>query len=223
MLITPMTRYYIRRLVQDQALTLGLIVPPLSETDSQNSRLIEELIDFTTLTDSQAAELDLLVRLHQSFSQLGPSYWRHREQLESKLFSLLGLVDPTTNSHPPNPKVVALIDQYAAANVTVSQAMASLNQVSQVAKKYLGGLIIRNYWQASRPHSSWFVDYEVTGEAEIQYRGAEDYFLTPEQLSQLQAWLDTFITQCQRVLPKFRQMVTKANVALTVPGLALNP
>ncbi|MDS3860039.1 hypothetical protein RIF25_04375 [Thermosynechococcaceae cyanobacterium BACA0444] len=218
--ITPMTRYYVRRLIQDQAVALGLIAEPLSGTDSQNSQFVEELVDFAALSENKAAELDLLVRLHQSFSQLGPGYRGHVEQLESKLWSLLGLVDPVTNSLPSPPTVVALIDQYTAANVTLSQAVASLNQVGQVAKKYLGDLITRNYWQSSRPHSSWFVDYELASHAEIQYRGADDYFLTSEQLTQLQAWLDTFIHQCQRVLPQFPQMLTNANVALTVPGLS---
>lgn len=219
MTITPMTRYYVRRLVQDQALALGLIAEPLTGTESQNSRLVEEFVDFAALSDTQVAELDLLVRLHQSFSQLGISYRGHREQLEQKLLALLGLVKPTENSQPSHPDIVALIDHYAAANFTLSQAVASLNQVSQVAKKYLGDLITRNYWQSSRPHSSWFVDYELTSNAEIQYRGADDYFLTPEQVDQLQAWLDAFIHQCQRVLPQFPKMLAKANVSVTVADL----
>lgn len=215
--ITPMTRYYVRRLIQDQAVAWGLIAEPLRGTDSHNSRLIEDLVDFEALSDSQTAELDLLVRLHQSFSQLGQSYQGHLEQLESKLLSLLGLVDRAVNFDPNDPQAVALIDHYAATHVTLSQALASLNQVSGVAKRYLGNLITRNYWQSSRPHSTWFLDYDLASHAEIQYRGADDFFLTVEQLDQLQAWLDAFIHQCQRVLPQFPQMLAKANVPVTVP------
>ncbi len=218
--LTPMTRYYIRRLVQDQAVALGLLTEPLSGSDSQNSAFLDQAMDLENLSVTKIAELDLLVRLHQSFSRLGLGHRAQVQHLESKLFGLLGLVYRSERYHAPTPPdLTALAEEYNQARVTLSQTLHYLNQISQVSRKYLGDLITRNYWQLTRPHSSWFVDYELTDRAEIVYRGSDDSLLTDEQLAQLQGWLDQFISQCQRVLPRFTQMLTKANIAPETAGL----
>jgi hypothetical protein len=215
-----MTRYYIRRLVQDQVVNLGLAATPLTGTDTQNSRMIDEVIDLDALTPTKAAEVDLLVRLHQSFSRLGLGHRSHVQHLESKLFGLLGLVyKPETI--PAAPELTALRPPHSQASITQAEALAYLNQVSQVAKKYLGDLIARNYWRSTRPSSNWFVDYEVSTKAELIYRGGDHGFLKDEQLAQLQAWLNAFIHQCQRVLPKFTAMLAKSQVALESSGLMI--
>ncbi len=222
MQLSPMSRYYIRRLIQNRAVALGLVTEPLKETDSQNSAFVDQVVDFSALSSTKVAELDLLVRLHQSFTQLGTGHCSHVLHLESKLFGLLGLVYRSENAHvQPTvlPEILQQVEYHHHHHVKLSQALSYLNQISQVAKKYLGDLITRNYWQSSRPHSSWFVDYEVTSKSEIIYRGGDDYFLTDEQLQQLQAWLKDFINECQRILPRFPHMLAQAKVAPQASGL----
>jgi len=226
MSLSPMTRYYIRRLLQQNAVALGISAVPLPMTDdAEDSAFFEQLSRLESLGSAKLAELDLIVRLHQSLSRHGHSYRAYLQNLEAKLFALMGL---TLNNAPlcedPTLPLNLLPTAIPAPNASVSlgEALATLNRVSGVAKKYLGGLITRNYWQSSRPHSSWFVDYEVSSEAEIisrHPRDAQDILLTPEQLTQLQAWLNAFLSQCQQVLPQFNRMLQKSGIEAKVPGL----
>ncbi len=226
-----MTRYYMRRLLQQNAVPLGLATEPIPVTDdSEDSAFWDQMMRLETLATTKVVELDLLVRLHQSLSRHGISYRAYLNNLEKKLFSLMGLAlnDLSSVEEPtmplPGPDQLSMLVQPVP---TLAQALDLLNQVSLVSKQYLGGLITRNYWQSTRPHSSWFVDYDINAVAEITFRqrASEDLFLTPEQVGQLQIWLDAFVSQCQRVLPQFSQMLKRAGVQAKVqtPGQAIQP
>lgn len=226
MSLSPMTRYYIRRLLQQHAVALGIAPVSLPITDdTDDSAFSEQLVRLESLASSTLAELDLVVRLHQSLSRHGSSYRAYLHNLEAKLFSLMGL---TLNSLPALEEPTlplyfsGAVTSQPQASVSLADALQIMNQVSEIAKKYLGDMMTRNYWQTSRPHSSWFADYEVSPSAEILYRHLrtpQEILLTPEQLDQLQAWLTAFVTQCQRVLPQFSRMLKKAGLEAKVPGV----
>ncbi|MDS3862441.1 hypothetical protein RIF25_16715 [Thermosynechococcaceae cyanobacterium BACA0444] len=226
MSLSPMTRYYIRRMLQQNAVALGITAVPLPMTDdAEDSAFLDQLNRIESLTSSKLAELDLVVRLHQSLSRHGSSYHAYLHNLEAKLFSLMGL---SLNSLPALEEPTlplyfsGTLKSLPQPSISLADALAILNQVSSVARKYLGELITRNYWHTSRPHSSWFADYEVNGAAEILYRHhriPQEILLTPEQLNQLQAWLTAFVSQCQRVLPQFNRMLQKVGLEAKVPGL----
>ena len=223
--LSPLTRYYIRRLLQQNAVELGISAVSLPITDDiENSAFSEQLIRLESLSSSRLTELDLVVRLHQSLSRHGPSYQAYLHNLEAKLFSLMGLtLGFLTPEEPTLPLYLSeIVQSPLQASISLAEALAVLNQVSDIARKYLGDLITRNYWQTSRPHSSWFADYEVSPTAEVSYphhRPAQEILLSPEQLNQLQAWLNGFVQQCQRVLPQFNRMLQKVGLEAKVPGL----
>lgn len=226
MSLSPMTRYYIRRLLQQNAVALGITAVSLPITDDMDdSAFSEQLVRLESLSDTTLGELDLVVRLHQSLSRHGQSYKAYLHNLEAKLFSLMGL---TLNSLPPleDPTLPlyfsSALTSQPQASISLADALETVNQVGGMAKKYLGEMITRNYWQTSRPHSSWFADYEVSPKAEILYchhRTPQEILLTPEQLDQLQAWLNAFVRQCQQVLPQFSRMLKKSGLEVKLPGL----
>ncbi|AFY61082.1 hypothetical protein [Synechococcus sp. PCC 6312] len=226
MSLSPMTRYQIRRLLQENAVALGITAVPLPMTDDiEDSAFAEQLIRLESFASDRLADLDLLVRLHQSLSRHGSSYRAYLHNLEAKLFSLMGL---SLNSLPALEEPTlplyfsGTLKSLPQPSISLADALVVLNQVSIVASKYLGELITRNYWHTSRPHSSWFADYEVSAAAEVTYRHrrpAEEILLTPEQLDQLQSWLTAFVSQCQRVLPQFSRMLQKVGLEAKVPGL----
>lgn len=104
----------------------------------------------------------------------------------------------------------------------MAQALNHLNRVSEVAQKYLGKVIVANYWRASRPSTSWFADFVVTDDGYITYHGslaAGKTVVNPTQQQQLEIWLVGFIDQCCRILPLFRHDLQKARLS----GSSLGP
>lgn len=223
MQLSPMTRYYIRRLLSERAEDLGLL-PVDASAEGDDKIFLDQLIKLESLAATKLTELDLIVRMHQALSRNGQTYNSYIANLEAKLFALMGLSvhgvdlqDPTL----PLQEMSGPLDQAGSTShlISLSDVLEQYNQVSQVAKKYLGELIIANYWRCTRPHSSWFADFDVTGSAEIMCqnsRSTKEIFLSLEQIQQMQDWLDGFIGQCGRILPQFKRQLEKANVAVTV-------
>ncbi len=227
MKLSPLTRYYVRRLLQQNAVALGLATEAIPMTDdSEDSAFFDQIIRLESLASTKLSELDLLVRLHQSLSRHGFAYQAYIQNLEIKLFAVMGLTlerhsTGTGNISTTQLAGLVVLSGVNQPSVTLAEALEQLNQVSRVAKKFLGALIARNYWQSVRPYSSWFVEYEISDAAEISYGActSQEVFLTPEQLAQLQAWLDSFVSRCQRVLPQFTRMLEKSGVAAQILGV----
>lgn len=211
-----MTRYYIRRLLAERAESLGLTV---SSTESDSQAFAHQLACLGSLSATKLAEIDLIVRMHQALSRNGQTYNRYLANLEQKLFALLGLGEQSQDLTEITLPQLEETKSTAAKVLTLAEVLEHFNKVSDIAQKYLGKMIVANYWQGTRPYSSWFADFAVTHEGRVvcqSYQSARDVFLSEEQLEHLQSWLEAFIRQCQRVLPQFTKQLQKAGVRETV-------
>ncbi|QLL29799.1 hypothetical protein D3A95_03015 [Thermosynechococcus sichuanensis E542] len=217
MSLTPMTRYYIRRLLAERAESLGLTV---SGTESDSQAFADQLARLESLAATKLAEIDLIVRMHQTLSRNGQTYNSYLANLEQKLFALMGL-----GGQPREELTDITLPQLeetkgtAAKLLTLAEVLEHFNKIGDIAQKYLGKMIVANYWRGTRPYSSWFADFTVTNDGRVvcqSYQSTRDVFLSEEQLEHLQGWLEAFIRQCQRVLPQFRKQLQKAGVPETV-------
>lgn len=212
-----MTRYYIRRLLAERAESLGLTV---SGTESDSQAFADQLARLESLAATKLAEIDLIVRMHQTLSRNGQTYNSYLANLEQKLFALMGL-----GGQPREELTDITLPQLeetkgtAAKLLTLAEVLEHFNKIGDIAQKYLGKMIVANYWRGTRPYSSWFADFTVTNDGRVvcqSYQSTRDVFLSEEQLEHLQGWLEAFIRQCQRVLPQFRKQLQKAGVPETV-------
>ncbi|WJI25193.1 hypothetical protein MZ909_05790 [Thermosynechococcus sp. B0] len=217
MSLTPMTRYYIRRLLAKRAESLGLTV---SGTESDSQAFADQLARLESLAATKLAEIDLIVRMHQTLSRNGQTYNSYLANLEQKLFALMGL-----GGQPREELTDITLPQLeetkgaAAKALTLAEVLEHFNKIGDIAQKYLGKMIVANYWRGTRPYSSWFADFTVTNDGRVvcqSYQSTRDVFLSEEQLEHLQGWLEAFIRQCQRVLPQFTKQLQKAGVPETV-------
>ncbi|WP_448514815.1 hypothetical protein [Parathermosynechococcus lividus] len=221
MSLTPMTRYYIRRLLAERAELLGLNV---SATDTDSQGFADQLARLESLATTKLAEIDLIVRMHQTLSRNGQTYNSYLANLENKLFALMGLVpkndDEVTEMTLPLQEMVSDADTHAATKaLTLAEVLEQFNNVGDVAQKYLGKMIVANYWRGTRPYSSWFADFSINNEGHVlcqSYQSTRDIYLTQEQLEHLEGWLVAFINQCQRILPQFTKQLQKSGVPATV-------
>lgn len=216
MLLTPMTRYYIRRLLAERAESLGLTV---SEAESESQAFADQLARLESLAATKLAEIDLIVRMHQTLSRNGQTYNRYLANLEQKLFALMGIGNQSreelTEITLPQLEEASL----SSPTLTLAQVLEHFNKIGEIAQKYLGQMIVANYWRGTRPYSSWFADFAITREGRIvcqSYHSTRDLYLTQEQLEHLESWLSAFIQQCQRVLPQFPKQLQKAGLPATV-------
>lgn len=217
MSLTPMTRYYIRRLLAERAESLGLTV---SGTESDSQAFADQLARLESLAATKLAEIDLIVRMHQTLSRNGQTYNSYLANLEQKLFALMGLVGQPREELTDITLPQLEETKGAAAKVlTLAEVLEHFNKIGDIAQKYLGKMIVANYWRGTRPYSSWFADFTVTNDGRVvcqSYQSTRDVFLSEEQLEHLQGWLEAFIRQCQRVLPQFTKQLQKAGVPETV-------
>lgn len=212
-----MTRYYIRRLLAERAESLGLTV---KGTESDSQAFADQLARLESLAATKLAEIELIVRMHQTLSRNGQTYNRYLDNLEQKLFALMGLA-----GQPHEELTDITLPQLeetkgaAAKGLTLAEVLEHFNKIGDIAQKYLGKMIVANYWRGTRPYSSWFADFTATNDGRVVcqgYQSTRDVFLSEEQLEHLQGWLEAFIRQCQRVLPQFTKQLQKAGVRETV-------
>ncbi|WNC44540.1 hypothetical protein RHI63_09865 [Thermosynechococcus sp. GLH187] len=186
MSLTPMTRYYIRRLLAKRAESLGLTV---SGAESDSQAFADQLARLESLAATKLAEIDLIVRMHQTLSRNGQTYNSYLANLEQKLFALMGL-----GGQPREELTDITLPQLeetkgaAAKALTLAEVLEHFNKIGDN-----DGRVVCQSYQSTR-----------------------DVFLSEEQLEHLQGWLEAFIRQCQRVLPQFTKQLQKAGVPETV-------
>ncbi|URR34960.1 hypothetical protein NBE99_09960 [Thermosynechococcus sp. HN-54] len=216
-----MTRHYILRLLNQGRNIFALAGQSLEKAakDHENDLLFR----LESLAPSELAAVDIIVRLHRSLSNEGkeePHQQVQLKSLEEKLWRILGMDFPSESPQDvPRAQVIPVKEQ---PSLTVAQALDHLNRVSELAQKYLGKVIVANYWRATRPSSSWLADFVVTDNGYITYHGSlvpRQVVVTANQQQQLETWLVSFVDQCRRILPLFRHDLQKAQLS----GSSLGP
>lgn len=221
--LTPMTRHYILRLLNQGRDIFALAGQSLEKaagdraacpTDNRENDILNRL---ESLAPSELAAVEMIVRLHRSLSNRGEEdthRWLQLKSLEEKLWRILGIDFPSESPQDlPREPVIPAKEQ---PSLTVAQALDHLNRVSELAQKYLGKVIVANYWRACRPSNSWFADFVVTDDGYITYHGslaAGKTLVNLTQQQQLETWLVSFVDQCRRILPLFRHDLQKAKLS----------
>ncbi|BAC08137.1 tlr0585 [Thermosynechococcus vestitus BP-1] len=210
--LTPMTRHYILRLLNQGSDPLAWLEQNLAKAAQHQEQDILSRLE--SLAPSELAAVEMIVRLHRSLSRTAAGNLDASVQLKSleqKLFHILGVTPPPEGA--PSGMTAASAAQ---APLQLAQLLGHLNRVSKVAQKYLGSRIVANYWRASRPPSSWCADFLVSDDGSITYHGPlppQEVLVNSSQQQQLETWLVSFVDQCHRILPLFRQDLQKARLS----------
>lgn len=216
-----MTRHYILRLLNRGSDIFALAGQSLEKAVGDRENDILNRLE--SLAPSELAALEMIVRLHRSLAHSGEEDDHQKLQLKSleeKLRRILGM--DFLSESPQDIAQAQVRPAKEQSSLTVAQALNHLNRVSELAQKYLGKIIVANYWRASRPSTSWFADFVVTDDGYITYHGslaAGKTLVNPTQQQQLEIWLVAFIDQCCRILPLFRHDLQKARLS----GSSLEP
>ena len=122
-------------------------------------------------------------------------------------------------SSPPSAKIPD--------TVTLSEAIAALNHLSQFTTQYLGVHVIANYWKATRPPSDWLATVQIDRTAQFSVTGslsqaAHIPLTAPEQLW-LQEWVSAFIKRCSQVMRDFPAIVEQKVLNDQQKALLLEP
>lgn len=104
--------------------------------------------------------------------------------------------------------------QIASRSVNLKDVLAAINALSQLTAKYLGTLMVANYWKATRPAEAWLNHFQVERSAQltftVQTPSERLPRLTPEQHQCLQSWVAAFVEQCSKVMRNFTKLVQEA-------------
>jgi hypothetical protein len=186
--------YYLRRWLQNQN------NPLLTHEISQllDHSFLQAQIDHLPIAQQQ--HLANLINIHADLQ-----HHRHattsRQNLESQILGLLQITGKTN------------LTQVLPAQLDLVTWLTTFNQIGNLAQRYLGKVIVRNYWCGSKPISAWLSEFNVADSGEIHYKdntsSTPTTLLHPEQEQYLKQWLSQFVNQCNRVLPKFSQMLAE--------------
>lgn len=230
MSISPLARYYLRKLLLAQ--------PALQGKGSNYGNNWEENADaylkLEHLTDPQINELEFLVKLHQKVKNSEPFQTEQLKKIEDRIFELLGIQLPVSKNALT--EMMVFFSQVASAGegvnssaktdeaTTLGEYYQYFQTITAVASRYLGKMIVKNYWLATRPQQSWLTQISVE---QFQKTNSplhsSNQPLTPQQQKILQQWICQFIRQCSRVLPILPQLLLEAGVPPSLLCHWVNP
>ncbi|AFY59733.1 hypothetical protein [Synechococcus sp. PCC 6312] len=196
MSLTSTQIYYLRRWLQQQ--TNSLLIEEINLLITHDLLLLNRI---KALLPSQQQQLATLVNIHQDL-QKNRQAITSLQNLESQILGLLQIQKKSA------------IKELLPTQADLETWLGTFNEATLVAQRYLGKVIVRNYWRGAKPISAWLADFEVGDSGYITYKPSfapgQHSHLHPDQESYLKQWLANFINQCHRVLPKFPQMLMDA-------------
>ena len=109
--------------------------------------------------------------------------------------------------------------------LTWEATLVALNRLTKYSSSYLGPLAIANYWKKSHArlvtlHPSleyWNIDYQ--GQITSPFITEQIAPLTPEQLRDVQTWVRAFLTECERIIIDFSQILQSKPISDDVSRL----
>jgi len=105
---------------------------------------------------------------------------------------------------------------------THTEVLAALQQITSNSMNYFGGMAIANYWKKSQ--SLTVIEHPWLSCWTIDYRGAIAYFsseippeqLNSEQFASLQLWVHRFLSECDRIIGGYEQMLGQMDISQQV-------
>ncbi|WP_448514314.1 hypothetical protein [Parathermosynechococcus lividus] len=229
--VSPTIRYYVRRLLAAHpAVQSRLQDQPPTTMESLEDRL-ERYINLDYLTYSQLNELEFLINLHQKIKTNEPHHTQHLKNIERKIFNLVG-VDLSASSVSPD-AVAELASFFSdreetespAATVSAPTNAVTLRQygqyfqlVTSITARYLGKMIVNNYWLLTRPRQGWLsqlrVDtfWDVNNFLQNLPTAHTETPLSEAEVETLDQWIHGFIRHACRVLPTLPRLLLAAGM-----------
>ncbi len=94
--------------------------------------------------------------------------------------------------------------------IPMDDLLVAMNQASQVARRYLGPRLVAEHWRASQsPTLTWMKQFEIAADGTLSI--AENTpALTPEQLTEVQFWMQRFRQRCTRFIRDYDTLVAQS-------------
>ncbi|AXY67325.1 hypothetical protein D3A95_01565 [Thermosynechococcus sichuanensis E542] len=218
--ISPVTRYYVRRLLAEHP-----AIQPYVSRDTHplsiEEEYLERYINLDHLTYPQLNQLEFLIELHQKIKVNEPHQTHQLQHIEQKIFDLIGIKLPVSHnaladlmsffSQLVEPKEVPASPSFSHEATTLSEYYQYFQKITEVSTRYLGKMIVTNYWLLTRPHESWLTKIQVEQFHNPNFK-PQDQLLTNHEAETLQQWIHNFIQHCCRVLPTLPRLLLAAGV-----------
>lgn len=201
--LSPMSSYYLRRLVQAHKEMLLKSGDP-DATAAMVQLDPEGMLSRAGLTEGEIAqrvkELEVLTRAHQSLSSSG-SYPQEMKDLELQVFTLLGWsISQGTTAEVSAPQPVSL---------TRAAALSILQDLFKTSVGYLGGKISGDYLRGACPVEDWAHQLTIQKGNILELSGWSDQILDASELANLKTWVIQFIQRCSKIIGGFHEIANQ--------------
>lgn len=143
------------------------------------------------------------------------------QHIEQKIFDLIGIDLPVSHnavadlmsffSQLVEPKDISSLPSSTHQATTLAEYYQYFQRITEVTVRYLGKMIVTNYWLLTRPRESWLAKIQVEQFHNRNFT-PHDQLLTNHEAETLQQWIHAFIQHCCRVLPTLPRLLLAAGV-----------
>lgn len=102
-----------------------------------------------------------------------------------------------------NPENAGMVHIRMMQTVALDQLLAQFNHSFSFANRYLGATIATKYFQTSCPDFDWLKQFQIDSNFRISFVGTVSSFVSVEQLTYFQEWLDAFHLACNKIIKNF--------------------
>jgi hypothetical protein len=218
MRLSPVTRYYLRQLLQQKAEQLQ----SSGWTEVSIDQILDQVFRLETKAATAITELEVVLRVHQRLKSQKYTTQDRLDELETRIFEVLELQQVS-----PSKKLMivdrSLQSASPSAQLTVQFYLELLNRLSLFSQNHVGRWVVVNYWETARPSADWLDRFQINSAGVINFTGLTKTPVTLEQQQHLEQWVERFVDRCTQAVPDFRQFVEQAGLVakrLTSPGVA---
>jgi hypothetical protein len=213
MRLSPVTRYYLRQLLQQKT------EQPQSSSFGWTEISIDQILDQVFRLETKAAtaitELEVVLRVHQRLKSQKYTTQDRLDELEARIFEVLEL-EQASPSHKPSNKLM-IVDRITqspstSTQLTVQFYLELLNRLSLFSRAHVGRWVVVNYWETARPSAGWLERFQINSAGVITFTGLTSAPITPEQQQHLEQWAERFVDRCTQAVPDFRHFVEQAGL-----------
>ncbi len=226
--VSPITRYYVRRLLAEHPVVQSQLRDHSQPWSGSPEDYLEHYIKLDYLTYPQLNELEFLIELHQKIKVNEPHRTQQLKNIERKIFKLVSVDLPISADAVAD--LVSFFSQLEdtetlSPTMAPSAKVATLRQyslyfqlVTDVTARYLGRMIVNNYWLLSRPRDGWLSQInveQVSATVDLSRflpTARLDLPLSRVEVESLDQWIHGFIRHACRVLPTLPRLLLAAGI-----------
>jgi hypothetical protein len=209
MRLSPVTRYYLRQLLQQKA--EQLLPSSFGWTEISIDQILDQVFRLETKAATAITELEVVLRVHQRLKSQKYTTQDRLDELEARIFEVLELEQASPS------KKLMIVDRITqspstSGQLTVQFYLELLNQLSLFSRAHVGRWVVVNYWETARPLADWLDRFQINSAGVITFTGLTNAPITPEQQQHLEQWVERFVDRCTQAVPDFRQFVEQAGL-----------